>query len=87
MLDLSGILFSSIMMLLVIFRAVQLDAVMPWFKPMRTGTDSSGLRLRPDGQVPSAADGRASKGSAPQGRGPGERMAARGTQSRARQPR
>ena len=48
MLDLTGILFSSIMMLLVIFRAVQLDAMLPWFKPLKTSTDSSGLRLRPD---------------------------------------
>ena len=32
MLDLTGIMFSSIMMLIVIVRAVQLDRAMPWFK-------------------------------------------------------
>lgn len=32
MLDLVGIVFSGIMMLFVVFRAVQLDAVRPWFE-------------------------------------------------------
>ena len=32
MLDLTGILFSSMMMLIVIFRAVQLDRLQPWFQ-------------------------------------------------------
>jgi hypothetical protein len=49
MLDLFGIMFSSIIMFLVILRAVQLDTLQPWFRPTRTGTDSSGLRLRPNG--------------------------------------
>jgi hypothetical protein len=48
MLDLLGILFSTGIMFLVILRALQLDALLPWFRPPRTGTDSSGLRLRPD---------------------------------------
>lgn len=32
MLDLTGILFSSLMMLFVIFQAVRLDATKPWFE-------------------------------------------------------
>jgi hypothetical protein len=32
MLDLTGIMVSSIMMLIVIVRAVQLDSRMPWFE-------------------------------------------------------
>ncbi len=48
MLDLTGILFSSIMMLLVIFRAVQLDVQMPWYRLPKVTTDNSGLRLRPN---------------------------------------
>ena len=48
MLDLFGILFSSIIMMLVIFRAVQMDMQNPWFKPPKSEPDSSGLRLRPD---------------------------------------
>jgi hypothetical protein len=47
MLDLFGIMFSSVIMFLVILRAVQLDALQPWFRPPKTGADSSGLRLRP----------------------------------------
>lgn len=39
MLDLAGILFSSIMMFIVIFRAVQLDQRRPWFeRPQRRNT-------------------------------------------------
>jgi len=49
MLDLFGILFSSSIMFLVILRAIQMDATQPWFRPPKTGVDSSGLRLRPDG--------------------------------------
>jgi hypothetical protein len=48
MLDLVGILFSSIIMIMVVVRAIQMDTLQPWFKPPKTGTDSSGLRLRPD---------------------------------------
>jgi hypothetical protein len=48
MLDLLGIVFSSGIMFLVILRAIQLDSLQPWFKPPKLGTDSSGLRLRPE---------------------------------------
>ncbi len=48
MLDFLGIMFSSIIMFLVILRAIQMDSVQPWFKPPKIGPDSSGLRLRPD---------------------------------------
>jgi hypothetical protein len=48
MLDLVGIIFSSVIMFLVILRAIQLDATQPWFRPPRTGTDRSGLKLRPE---------------------------------------
>lgn len=51
MLDLFGIVFSSTIMLLVILRAVQADARQPWFRPPRTGADSSGLRLKPAGRT------------------------------------
>jgi hypothetical protein len=47
MLDLLGILFSSIMMFLVILRAIQLDSTQPWFRPPKTTVDRSGLKLRP----------------------------------------
>jgi hypothetical protein len=50
MLDLLGIMFSSIIMFLVILRAIQMDSVQPWFKPPKMGADSSGLRLRPNGE-------------------------------------
>jgi hypothetical protein len=48
MLDLLGILFSSIIMFLVILRAIQLERVQPWFTPPKTGADGSGLKLNPD---------------------------------------
>jgi len=35
MLDLTGILFSSIMMLMVIVRAVQMDRLQPWFQKVK----------------------------------------------------
>ena len=47
MLDLFGIVFSSSIMFLVILRAIQMDTLQPWFRPPRTGPDSSGLKLRP----------------------------------------
>ena len=46
MLDLAGIIVSSLMMLFVVFRAVQLDAVLPWFGGPKSESGSSGLRLR-----------------------------------------
>jgi len=60
MLDLFGIMFSSVIMFLVVLRAIQLDSLLPWFKPPKTGTDSSGLRLRP--QAPGEAAARAQAG-------------------------
>jgi hypothetical protein len=35
MLDLTGIMFSSVMMLIVIVRALQLDSVQPWFQKVK----------------------------------------------------
>jgi hypothetical protein len=58
MLDLFGIMFSSIIMFMVILRAIQMDTLLPWFRPPKTGVDSSGLRLRPDSQEP---NGRAAR--------------------------
>ena len=87
MLDLTGILFSSIMMLLVIFRAVQLDAMLPWFRPLKTGTDSSGLRLRPEDQAPASPDARPSGARSSDTRSSDARMgrhAARGRVTRTR---
>lgn len=43
MLDLTGIMFSTIMMLLALFRAIYLDSVQPWFaRPVENpGRDAS----------------------------------------------
>jgi hypothetical protein len=42
MLDLTGILFSSVMMLMVIVRAVRLDRLQPWFQAInRSESDGS----------------------------------------------
>jgi hypothetical protein len=35
MLDLTGIVFSSVMMLIVIVRALQLDRAQPWFQKVK----------------------------------------------------
>jgi hypothetical protein len=35
MLDLAGIMFSSVMMLIVIVRAAQLDRAQPWFQAVK----------------------------------------------------
>jgi hypothetical protein len=51
MLDLLGIMLSSIIMVLVILRAVQADSLQPWFRPPKQGDDSSGLQIRPN-EVP-----------------------------------
>lgn len=48
MLDLLGILFSSVIMFLVILRAIQLDNLQPWYRPPKEGIDRSGLALRPN---------------------------------------
>jgi hypothetical protein len=39
MLDLTGIMFSSVMMLIVIVRALQLDSVQPWFQKVKRKDD------------------------------------------------
>ena len=48
MLDLFGILFSSVIMFLVVLRAIEMDRARPWFRPRETGVDRSGLTLRPN---------------------------------------
>jgi hypothetical protein len=35
MLDLTGIMFSSVMMLIVIIRALRLDRIQPWFQTVK----------------------------------------------------
>jgi hypothetical protein len=35
MLDLAGIMFSSVMMLVIIVRAVRLDRIQPWFQTVK----------------------------------------------------
>lgn len=50
MLDLTGILFSSVMMLIVIVRALQLDRVQPWFqtvKPRQTRAPAAQTPWKP----------------------------------------
>jgi hypothetical protein len=38
MLDLIGIMFSSVMMLIVIVQAVRLDRIQPWFQALKPKT-------------------------------------------------
>ena len=56
MLDLTGILVSSIMMLIVIARAVQLDERMPWFETAppseKTLSGLELLRVKVSRQIP-----------------------------------
>lgn len=47
MLDLTGILFSSVMMLMVIVRAVQLDRIEPWFQKIERKEKSMPGRKMP----------------------------------------
>jgi hypothetical protein len=42
MLDLAGIMFSSIMMLMVIVQAVRLDLAQPWFQAIKRKGKPSG---------------------------------------------
>jgi hypothetical protein len=44
-LDLTGILFSTLMMLFVVIRAVRLDATLPWFEvpPSRPAADATAM--------------------------------------------
>ncbi len=50
MLDLAGIMFSSVMMLMVIIQAVRLDHSQPWFQSVkrkaRSGDKSAGVWTR-----------------------------------------
>ncbi len=39
MLDLAGIVFSSVMMLIIIVRALQMDRVQPWFQKIKRKED------------------------------------------------
>ena len=45
MLDLTSIVFTTLMMLLIIIRAVQLDAREPWFGERKQKSGGSGLRV------------------------------------------
>lgn len=47
MLDLTGIVFSSVMMLLVIVRALQLDRAQPWFQSIKRKQDDKPAAAKP----------------------------------------
>jgi hypothetical protein len=47
MLDLAGIMFSSVMILFVIVRAVQLDLIQPWFQTTSRSADAGESKRRP----------------------------------------
>ena len=47
MLDLAGIMFSSVMILFVIVRAVQLDLTQPWFQTIARKGDAGKSKPRP----------------------------------------
>jgi hypothetical protein len=68
MLDTLGIVFSTGIMLLVILRAIQVDGLQPWFRPPKTGADSSGLRLRPQGTDTQDGRGRTGRRDVVRGR-------------------
>jgi hypothetical protein len=46
MLDLTGIMFSSIMMLIVITRAVRLDGLQPWFQAVKRAVPAQTEKTR-----------------------------------------
>lgn len=46
MLDLAGILFSSVMMLMVIVQAVRLDRIQPWFQTIKRKEKPADPKLR-----------------------------------------
>jgi hypothetical protein len=46
-LDLTGIMFSSIMMLIVIMRALQLDRLQPWFQRVKRKDTPAPANQRP----------------------------------------
>ncbi len=47
MLDLTGIMFSSVMMLIVIVRALQLDKTQPWFQKVKRKDEAVKAEKRP----------------------------------------
>jgi hypothetical protein len=47
MLDLAGILFSSVMMLVVIVRAVRLDRTQPWFQTIKRPSTPAEQNTKP----------------------------------------
>jgi hypothetical protein len=47
MLDLTGILFSSVMMMIVIVRAVRADRTEPWFQTIKRVDKPLGAQKRP----------------------------------------
>lgn len=47
MLDLTGIMFSSIMMLLVVLRALQLGRTEPWFQSIKKRTEEKAKAKQP----------------------------------------
>jgi hypothetical protein len=47
MLDLTGIMFSSVMMLMVIIRAVQLDRTQAWFQSVKRKEKAQDEKARP----------------------------------------
>jgi hypothetical protein len=79
MLDLLGIVFSSVIMFLVILRAIQMDSTQPWFRPPKTGVDSSGLRLTPNSPNGNGPNGNGPNGNGPNGNGRGRQNKRRTT--------
>jgi hypothetical protein len=47
MLDMAGIVFSSVMMVLAIVRAVQLDRTLPWFQKITRNANVAAATRRP----------------------------------------
>jgi hypothetical protein len=47
MIDIAGILFSSVMVLIIIVRAVQFDRVQPWFQTLPRKDDAGTSTRRP----------------------------------------
>jgi hypothetical protein len=62
MLDLTGILFSTVLMLFVILRAVQLDRLLPWFQTI--GRPNLSRDPHPEARKPSKPAGTAKAGTA-----------------------
>ena len=47
MLDLAGIMFSSVIMVMAVLRAVQLDRTLPWFEKVNANEVSVATNKRP----------------------------------------